>query len=240
MLGRAIRSRMVTSGIILLVLIAAGLALAVAFGEAPNERAFNPWSLVRLHFIANSDRPADQELKLKVRDAVLAETASIFERARTKQETKALIQENWALIQDAAERAIAKEGKDSPVRLEWGVVQFGPTEFAGLKVPSGEYEALRVLIGEAKGHNWWCILFPPMCFGETDRGIQVVPADEKGNPVVADGSTSIKWRSKLWDRFGATAYANKVRVWLQATARLGRVEGVPLTLAGQGMERGKQ
>ena len=107
---------------------------------------------LRLHVMANSDSEGDQELKLKVRDAILEE-ADGFERTESKL---------W-LIEDAAREIIQAEGYDYPVKAELVNMFFTTRQYGDITVPAGRYDAVRLTIGQGEGENWWCVMFPPMC-----------------------------------------------------------------------------
>ena len=131
--------------------------------------------VIRLHVIANSDADADQDLKRAVRDAILAEVTPLFEQVRTQGDARAAIAAATPQIQRAAERVIAANGKGYPVHIELGRFNFPAKAYGTLFLPAGEYTALRVLIGQAKGANWWCVLFPPLCFLDWNTGVVLEP-----------------------------------------------------------------
>ena len=120
-------------------------------------------SVLRLHIIANSNEKADQDLKLKVRDRLIKEGTDIFERDMSLEETKRFIAENKGKIQKIAEEEIRKNGYSYNVEIKLGKFSFPAKFYDSVMLPSGRYEALRIIIGEGKGENWWCVLYPPMC-----------------------------------------------------------------------------
>lgn len=127
-------------------------------------------NLLRLHIIANSDTKEDQELKLKVRDAIIKEMSSKFSLSNNIEETKKIAQDNISNIENIAKNVIVQNGKDYSVKAELANVYF-PTKYYGdIALPPGNYDAVRVEIGKAKGHNWWCVLFPPLCFVDAANG----------------------------------------------------------------------
>jgi stage II sporulation protein R len=127
--------------------------------------------IIRLHVKANSDTEEDQALKLKVRDRILKETAPLFEKSESIEETRAIVKENLDNIKSIAEKVIKEEGKDYPVEVYFGMENFPTRKYGEIVLPAGEYEALLVTIGEGKGQNWWCVMFPPLCFVEMTHGI---------------------------------------------------------------------
>lgn len=120
-------------------------------------------NVLRLHVLANSDTEEDQALKLRVRDRVLAAGEEIFTGASTEAEALEAARANVDLLQAAAEAEIAQSGYAYPVRVEVGKSSFSTRVYEDFTLPAGEYEAVRVLIGEAAGHNWWCVMFPAVC-----------------------------------------------------------------------------
>ena len=121
-------------------------------------------SVIRLHVIANSDSDSDQALKLKVRDRIIKETQGIFDSQSTIYAAREDIERNLDTIMKIAQDEIAKNGCDYPVKVSLGMSDFPTKEYGELVLPAGSYEALRVEIGSAQGKNWWCVLFPPLCF----------------------------------------------------------------------------
>ena len=120
-------------------------------------------NVLRLHVIANSDSEEDQALKLKVRDAVLSAAGGLLSSASSRDEAITLTQKQLPLLTDAAEAAIRAAGKTDSVRLELGEEVYPTRNYEACCFPSGTYTSLRIIIGEGKGQNFWCVLFPPMC-----------------------------------------------------------------------------
>ena len=120
--------------------------------------------VLRMHVIANSDSDEDQILKLKVRDAVLNEGEEIFDGSLTSANAEKLLSPQKERLEETAREVIRKNGFDYDVRLEIGKDFFSTRTYDDrITLPAGEYEAVRVIIGEGKGKNWWCVMFPPMC-----------------------------------------------------------------------------
>lgn len=119
--------------------------------------------MIRLHILANSDSEEDQEVKLKVRDAVLEGSAGWLEHCKTLEDTKSAVEDKLPEIKAIAERALIENGFDEKVKCELTHMDFDTREYDSFTVPAGDYDALRITIGEAAGHNWWCVLYPPLC-----------------------------------------------------------------------------
>lgn len=134
-------------------------------------------SVFRLHVIANSDSNEDQNLKYIVRDKVLEYISSISNSSMTKDDVIALANENINEIQKIAENTIHENGYNYSVKLNIGNFSFPTKKYGDIAFPAGFYDALKIEIGEAKGHNWWCVMFPPLCFVDVTSGI--VPEESK-------------------------------------------------------------
>ena len=120
--------------------------------------------VLRLHVLANSDSEADQALKLAVRDRILKESRHLFAACDSPTESKTIFLQERERLTKAAEEEIAAHGFSYPVSLRLETAYFPMRSYDGLTLPAGEYEAVRVSIGDAEGKNWWCVMFPPLCF----------------------------------------------------------------------------
>lgn len=119
--------------------------------------------VIRFHVRANSDTKEDQELKLEVRDAILSSIGEKFESSTSLDESRKIILENTEVIADVSREVIEGWGKDYPVNVALREESFPIRKYGNLVFPQGDYEALIVEIGQAKGANWWCVMFPPLC-----------------------------------------------------------------------------
>lgn len=162
-------------------------------------------SVFRLHVIANSDSTEDQNLKYIVRDKVIAYMSEI-NTASNKLDVIELTKEHLDDFQAIAERTIQEEGYDYPVSVEIGNFYFPTKNYGDISLPAGDYDALRINIGDAKGQNWWCVMFPPLCFVNVTSG--VVPEDSKNMMkqelsnesyhIISDtNSSEVKFKFKL-------------------------------------------
>lgn len=118
---------------------------------------------IRLHILANSDSESDQQLKLLVRDAVLVEAGGAFGGASTKAQAVEQARESLSEITRTAEETLRQNGCADDVRAEVVNMFFTTKQYDDVVMPAGRYDAVRILIGEGKGRNWWCVMFPPMC-----------------------------------------------------------------------------
>lgn len=135
-------------------------------------------SVIRLHVLANSDSAEDQSLKLAVRDAVLAQVEAIYPPDATLDEAYETLERALDSIAAAGEAVVGQWGYDYPVMAELTECWFPTKEYDEFALPAGQYHALRVVIGEGGGQNWWCVAFPPLCVGAASE--TVADATEAG------------------------------------------------------------
>ena len=129
-------------------------------------------NVLRLHVLANSDSEEDQTLKLKVRDAILERSSELFGKSESIEEAADSINANIDAITEVARKVIAENGYDYPVSVTLTNEHYPTRSYEALSFPSGEYLSLRVMIGDAEGQNWWCVLFPPLCLSAaTDKAV---------------------------------------------------------------------
>lgn len=161
--------------VILILLSLFILISAISYVDAVSNNIAD--SVFRLHVIANSDSKEDQELKLKVRDELLSYMNIISKDSTNKQEAMQIANEHKEEFIQIAEKVIKENGYNYTVNVQIGKADF-PTKYYGdITLPAGTYDALKVQIGEAKGQNWWCVMFPPLCFVDVSTGI--VPDNSK-------------------------------------------------------------
>ena len=129
-------------------------------------------SLIRFHVIANSDSRADQDLKLQVRDRVLAQAENFYPRGATLQEARSALEEHLDDLAAAGRQAVEEAGYDYPVTARLTNCWFPTKEYEGFALPAGNYEALRIVIGAGEGQNWWCVAFPPLCLGAASETVE--------------------------------------------------------------------
>ena len=134
-------------------------------------------SVFRLHVIANSDSKEDQDLKYIVRDNLLSYMNEICSNCETKQEAIDIVTENKDKFEEIAKSTIKEQGFSYDVKINIGNFEFPTKNYGDISLPAGYYDALRIEIGEAKGQNWWCVMFPPLCFVDVTSG--VVPEESK-------------------------------------------------------------
>ena len=167
-------------------------------------------SVFRLHVIANSDSKEDQDLKYLVRDNVLSYMNNICKGANSKEEAIEIAKEHQEEFRQVALETIYENGFSYDVSVEIGNFSFPTKTYGDISLPSGYYDALRIKIGEAKGQNWWCVMFPPLCFVDVSSGI--VPdeskevmkqdlSDEEFSLISNEDSSNISFKFKLIEFF---------------------------------------
>ncbi len=135
-------------------------------------------TVIRLHVRAADDTPEEQELKLRVRDAILQRTGEILEGCTEKSEAKALLSQHFSDLRDTGSAVVKEAGKDHAVAVSLRREGFEYREYGDFFLPEGEYDSLIVEIGEGKGQNWWCVVFPAACYvgsAEVETDGEVMP-----------------------------------------------------------------
>lgn len=158
---------------VLIGILITGLIVNAKRSEMQGELAKQ---VFRFHVLANSDSGEDQALKMKVKEAIIAYMKQELPQSDSVETTKKWARENLVQIQQVAAEIIAEEGYEYSVKAEVTICDFPDKTYGDITFPAGEYEALRIEIGQAKGQNWWCVLYPNLCF--IDAVHAVVP--EKG------------------------------------------------------------
>jgi len=175
-----------------------GLLLTASCGwlsvAGPSEQL--PENILRLHVVANSDSEADQTLKLAVRDAVLSEAAHWCQDAGDLQEANVQICTHLESITDAAQHTVDESGYTDQVTATVTEEFFPTRQYENFLLPAGRYRALRVVIGQGAGHNWWCVVFPALCLPavESEDVLSALPPDQR---AVTDGQEERRVSLKL-------------------------------------------
>lgn len=163
----------------------------------------------RLHILANSDSEEDQNLKLKIRDNIIEYMNTLTYSGLNKQEVISLTQNHLTDFQEIAEKTIKTSGYNYPVKLEIGNFYFPTKIYGNISLPAGYYDALKIEIGEAKGKNWWCSLFPPLCFVDISSGVIDEESEEnlKENlseeefAIITSDSETVKFKFRIVEMF---------------------------------------
>jgi len=149
------------------ILIGAVIILVLGTIWTPPAGARESGDYIRLHVIANSDSPADQAVKHKVRDAILDAYGDTFASEKSLAEAGQTICDNLPAISAIARRTLLENGMPYGAVSKYGMFPFPTRQYGDCVLPAGEYHALRVILGEGSGANWWCVLFPPLCVNDT-------------------------------------------------------------------------
>ncbi len=193
-------------------LIAAFVITALCAGSigsvAAEQRELSD-KLIRLHVIANSDSEADQALKLKVRDAVTGELEAMLKSAGSRDEAAETLRENLQLISRLCEDTIIREGYDYTVNVTLGVENYPTRVYDTFSLPAGEYQSLKITIGSGEGKNWWCVVFPPVCYtAATKEDLSEMDfSDDEVELITDDGGEQVfkfkilEWLSELKNLF---------------------------------------
>ena len=164
--------KMITKERILTLSMLFGAAAAVLFGSFSvfaKDCEEMPDKLFRLHILANSDSEEDQRLKYELRDYLLTDMEEIFADCASAAEAKEAARKNLALITEKSQQFVYDKGYDYTVTASVENVYFTTRQYGGFTAPAGNYDALRILIGKGEGHNWWCVMFPPLCLGAVEE-----------------------------------------------------------------------
>ncbi len=209
----SLKLRVISGLVLLCVGMIFGFILTVVQNNWISDKAYAE-NLIRLHVIANSNSPQDQDLKLEVRDAILQATGRMLWDTEEKDGAYLLLGENKIRLEELAQKVIFAHGYEYPVEVKIGQFVFPYREYGSMALPEGWYDAVRVEIGEARGDNWWCVLFPPLCLADLESAEQnLVKVSHEGN-----SETKFVLRSKLWEQVANTRYAQRLQKWWQASA----------------------
>lgn len=161
-------------------------------------QAYNQNNLIRFHVIANSDTPRDQALKRRVRDLIVREMSPAFSQAKNITEARLVAGNHLAAIEELARKEVRASGEEYQVKAMLGKYSFPTKSYGKFTLPAGEYEAVRVIIGNGAGANWWCVLFPPTCFVDVSK--ELGKAEYTGpviNTLNADMAPEDEWPTQV-------------------------------------------
>lgn len=159
--------------------------------------------IIRFHIRANSDREEDQELKLKIRDEILKEMGDKFKDTVDLDESREIIVANMKTMKEITEDVIQREGEDYSVDISLGQDNFPTRKYGNLVFPAGDYETLLITLGEGSGQNWWCVMFPPLCFVDITHSVaynlENELTDRVERPAEAEEQPKLILKSKILD-----------------------------------------
>ncbi|MEH7436217.1 stage II sporulation protein R [Neobacillus drentensis] len=192
------RSKLVVWGYLVVLSLGTILSLYMPKTEAAaKESIVIPGEAIRLRILANSDFESDQAIKRKVRDAVNAQITLWVQDLTSMEKARTVINSKLPEIQEIAERTVREQGSDQSVKVEFGKVQFPTKLYGQFLYPAGEYQAILITLGEGEGANWWCVLYPPLCFLDFSNGVAVSDGFEEEKTVKAEMATDKEVEPKV-------------------------------------------
>ena len=207
---RITRRRGMTLSILELALLIGVTVFLLTGAWAANTQGELADRVVRLHVIANSDAEEDQALKLQVRDAVLARTEAILRASADREEAESWLAAALPELERLAEETVAASGFDYGVTAELAETSFPTKDYDGFSLPAGRYLALRLVIGQGTGQNWWCVVFPPLCTaaasevpetalaaGLTEDQVSMMTGEDDGYVLKFK---VVEWWEELWQK----------------------------------------
>lgn len=183
--------------------------LLMCFPTAADAEIYD--NVIRFHVIANSDSDEDQTLKLNVRDAVIEKYSDVLSGYSSKEDALNMLESRLAEIEEYAESTVKELGYNYDCSVKLGIEHYGTTVYESFSMPKGRYTSLRIIIGEGKGKNWWCVLFPPLCTkaainktsveDEKDEFIEVGFTGEQYNIITKNDKPKYKLKFRLLELF---------------------------------------
>ena len=173
--------------------------------------------VLRLHILANSDSPEDQAVKLLVRDELLSRTGELFNSASSLDGAERLAEQNLAEVEEIAQEVLQKQGFDYSARAQVTELFFDTRVYDGFTMPAGRYHALQITFGAGEGHNWWCVLYPPLCVGAASEIEEELTSFTDGERQVLEAEPEYEIR------FFLVEAAGRIGQWL-ASLGFGKAE----------------
>jgi len=191
-------TKYIVTGVLLVLTVSTG----VWYGRQYQLQRQLAEKVLRFHVLANSDRTEDQQLKLKVRDAIGGFMQENMEGLQSKEACEAMVMEQIPVIEQVAEAVVEEAGFSYDVHAELTECEFPVKTYGNYTFPEGSYEALRVTIGEGKGQNWWCVMYPNMCFEnsmyevideKSEASLRAVLDEEEYQAVLNSGDYEVRF-----------------------------------------------
>ncbi|CEN85818.1 stage II sporulation protein R [Paraclostridium sordellii] len=142
--------------------------------------------LIRFHVLANSDSEEDQNLKLKVRDEIIKYLQPLLKDSKSIEESEKIILRENENIKKLSKNIIKENGYNYDVKVNLEYSNFPAKQYSNIVLPAGEYKSIRVIIGSGEGKNWWCVMFPPLCFVDENNGVIDKKTDEKLKDILTE------------------------------------------------------
>ncbi len=173
--AKAAKRTMMAIVISTVILLTSAVMCVTGYGILAGEAMSD--NIIRFHVVANSDTDHDQELKTHIRDEVIEYMRPMLKDAKSIEESREVILDNMESIKTLSQQVVEDYGDDYDIHVYLDEANFPTKSYGDIVLPAGEYEACRIIIGEGKGENWWCVMFPPLCYLDVATG--VVPVEGK-------------------------------------------------------------
>ncbi|MBT2726622.1 stage II sporulation protein R [Bacillus sp. ISL-75] len=205
------KSKVIVWGYLIVLSLGTMLSLYMPKTEAASKESIViPGEAIRLRILANSDFEEDQAIKRKVRDAVNAQITLWVQDLTSMEKARTVIKSKLPEIQAISEQVVRDQGSDQSVKVEFGKVQFPTKLYGQFLYPAGEYQAILITLGSGEGANWWCVLYPPLCFLDFSNGVAVSDGFEGEKKAKAKTVTPAKSEEKV-EKAKTVATVEKVK-----------------------------
>ena len=182
------------------LLLLSALLMLLFLSNIQCTREIDTNSLIRIHVLASSNSDTDQQLKLKVKDDVIRYLQPALKQSDSLAESRRIILSSLPQIEQTALQTLQQNGCEDTVTLQYGHFDFPVKYYGSFSLPAGNYEALRILIGEGKGRNWWCVLFPPLCFTDSNVSSSGKYTDQTPDTHIQFKLKSVEWLKSLQNK----------------------------------------
>lgn len=159
------------------------------FSELVSDRMALDEGLIRLHVVANSDTQQDQDIKMRVKEAIVEHLAPVMQTFSSKEEARSYLEDNLSKIQDIANEVLLKCGQEAAALVTLAQEEFDTRQYDTFALPAGVYDSLRIELGNAQGKNWWCVVFPTLCLPATASEFQDTAVGAGFNDKLVDTLT---------------------------------------------------
>lgn len=186
-INKNIKSQIILYSVMLFIVL--GLMVGYAYSQSCKINTFSndyKENLIRFHVLANSDSEEDQALKLKVRDKVISYLKPKLEDSESISQSEKIILNEKDKLMDICKETIKQNGYNYDVSINLGYSKFPTKQYSSVVLPAGEYKSLKIIIGKGQGKNWWCVMFPPLCFVDDQNGIIDEKTDKKLKEVLTE------------------------------------------------------
>lgn len=150
------------------LLMAFAVVLTIGMWASVTQRALAD-EVLRLHVVANSDSDADQAVKLQVRDAILTAATPYLDGVNGQEQAEQALEPHLSELAQAGAAVLGEAGMDYPITVTITDQWFPTKEYTDFALPAGTYRSLQVVLGQGQGHNWWCVVYPPLCLGSVSE-----------------------------------------------------------------------